>query len=96
MTKRELIEFMVWRYRDLAKSVNADHLLKMLDAMEKNADAWPFDKTNRWLGFVQGVLFERGVLDVNEEREVTRPFFHEYYQANGIEIPKSVNVDDER
>lgn len=32
-------------------------------------------KRNRWLGYVQGIMAMRGLLDVNEERERTRPLF---------------------
>lgn len=35
------------------------------------------DKANRWLGFVQGVLCAAGIVDVDEERDYTRPLFHE-------------------
>lgn len=34
------------------------------------------DKANRWLGFVQGVLTAAGLLDVEVERDHTRPLFH--------------------
>lgn len=35
------------------------------------------DKANRWLGFVQGVMIASRVLDIEEERNFTRPLFHE-------------------
>lgn len=35
----------------------------------------PSSKLNRWLGYVQGVLIERGFLTVAEERDATRPVF---------------------
>jgi len=35
----------------------------------------PICKLNRWLGYVQGVLIERGVLTVEGERDATRPLF---------------------
>lgn len=34
------------------------------------------DKANRWLGFVQGVLCAAEILDVDTERDYTRPLFH--------------------
>lgn len=36
---------------------------------------WTIDKYSRWLGFIQGVLAEKGFINVNEERDVTRPWF---------------------
>lgn len=40
--------------------------------------AAPFslDKAQRWLGFVQGVLVAAGVLEIEQERDYTRPLFH--------------------
>tara|TARA_R110000851_G_scaffold95331_1_gene207144 strand:- start:60 stop:332 length:273 start_codon:yes stop_codon:yes gene_type:complete len=32
-------------------------------------------KKHRWLGFVQGVLCQQGILSVEEERELTRCIF---------------------
>ncbi|BBA65589.1 hypothetical protein [Xanthomonas phage XacN1] len=40
---------------------------------------YPSDKMHRWLGFVQGVLAARGAISVDEERNYTRPIFHELY-----------------
>lgn len=34
------------------------------------------DKANRWLGFVQGVLICAGIVDIEDERDYTRPLFH--------------------
>lgn len=33
------------------------------------------DKAHRWLGFVQGVMRCAGLIDVNVERDFTRPLF---------------------
>jgi len=41
-----------------------------------NGKDYPFDKMNRWLGFTQGVLATVGALDVDAEREYTRPLLH--------------------
>lgn len=59
------------------------------EALEK-IDVWPVDKTSRWIGFIQGCLASKGMLDVNVERDRTRPIFHEAYEAMGLEIPKTV------
>lgn len=38
---------------------------------------YPLNKLNRWIGYIQGVLIERGVTTVNAEREWTRPLFRQ-------------------
>ena len=50
----------------------------------------PEDKTSRWLGFVQGCLAMRQIIDVDEERNVSRPLFHEAYRASQIPRPPTV------
>ena len=56
-----------------------NHLVHMLDKMEEmlNTSVFPvtnWDKFNRWLGFVQGLLWNLGEYNLNEMREHnTRP-----------------------
>ena len=38
-------------------------------------DGFPVTKLCRWLGFIQGVLIERGYTTVEAERDWTRPLF---------------------
>lgn len=40
---------------------------------------YPFDKLNRWLGFVQGVLAAVRIIDVDEERDFSRPLLHAFH-----------------
>lgn len=39
----------------------------------------PLGKMSRWLGFVQGVMATKGLIDVDEERDFSRPLFHAVY-----------------
>lgn len=50
------------------------------------------DKMSRWLGFVQGVLYAHGLIDLEDEREESRALFHMTYGELGIELPGSVDV----
>lgn len=70
-----------------------NRLSSMLGAMEENAYHWPHDKTGRWVGFIQGVLFSNGVMDINDERDRTRDIFHKAYHQAGLIIPGSVDVE---
>lgn len=45
------------------------HVLWMLDQLVEPGD---LAKTQRWLGFVQGVLWVFGVFSINEMRELNR------------------------
>jgi hypothetical protein len=67
----------------------ADYLLQMVNKALDEVDRWPVDKLSRWIGFLQGVLYEAGALDIREERGRTRPYFHAAYRAMGIDVPES-------
>lgn len=50
------------------------HLIDLIDIIERTTDM-PIDKIARWTGFIQGVLAARGLLNVDDERNRTRPIF---------------------
>lgn len=78
------------RYITLARA-NASSLDKLNPRCQSHAltalcteaiahgERYPFDKMNRWLGFTQGVLASQGIIDVDEERELTRPLLHQLH-----------------
>lgn len=58
----------------------------------RDAHTLPIDKASRWLGFVQGCLASRGLIDVDEERDVSRPLFHQAYRDSGTEVPQTREI----
>ena len=97
---KEIINILSKRYIDIlqknkeigTEKYSSSHLINMLNTLNENVEKWSIDKTNRWLGFIQGVMTVYGLLDVDEERDFTRPLFHEYYKKNNIEIPKTLDI----
>ena len=75
---------------DNAGPTSLVHLKWMLHEIGRKIDVWPTDKTSRWIGFIQGSLATKGLLDVNAERARTRPIFHQAYAALGLGIPETV------
>jgi hypothetical protein len=65
-------------------SCSPSHLEWMRDECLRKANSMPVDKISRWVGYIQGVLAAQGHLDVAAERDRTRPFFHEAYEAMGL------------
>ena len=53
---------------------NAHHLVWMLQQIAQGTI--PRIKANRWLGYVQGTLVMKGMLDVQTERDATRSIFN--------------------
>lgn len=70
---------------------NLEFLLERILADEE----MPEDKANRWIGFVQGVLAARGILNVDAERNATRQVFHAYYASIGVKRPESAELETE-
>ena len=66
------------------------NLLWMCDRIEENADTWPADKTGRWLGFIQATLGLQQLADMDEEREVSRPLYHAFYEKQGLTVPETL------
>ena len=58
---------------------SSEHLVWMIGECLLNIRTMQIDKLSRWIGFIQGVLAANGLLDVDEERERTRPLFHKAY-----------------
>ena len=48
--------------------ISDEHLLFMVECITTGADKVPIGKTNRWIGFVQGVMVSKGYTTVFEER----------------------------
>lgn len=67
------------RYRDMLiaeRYRSDDPLWKFtMEFMFGCRDGLPVEKLCRWLGYIQGVLIERGHTTVAEERDWTRPLF---------------------
>ena len=56
-------------------------LIALCNEAITNGAEYPFDKMNRWLGFAQGVLAATGIIDVDAEREFTRPLLHQLHMG---------------
>lgn len=63
------------RKNEVDDQTDHGHLLWMLEEIRSNPEQSE-TKKNRWLGFVQGILVKDGLLEVYEERELTRPVFN--------------------
>lgn len=62
--------------------LSAEHLRWMCAEVLRNIKTMPVDKMGRWVGFIQGVMACNGVLDVDAERDRTRPIFTAAYAAD--------------
>lgn len=55
---------------------SAESLIGLCDEAILHSDQYPFDKLCRWMGFIQGVLCTVRAIDVETERNFTRPILH--------------------
>ncbi len=97
---REPFKILAHRYIKIINEKYTDqdeykHRIKtMLEIGLAEIDNWPIDKLYRWLGFVQGILTIKELINVDEEREFSRPLFHEAYKKEQIEIPRTINIKE--
>ena len=56
-----------------------EHLLRLIHEAKTNIAEYPSDKLHRWLGYIQGVLTCYQWIDVDEERNFTRPLLHSFH-----------------
>lgn len=58
-----------------SEQITINHLLWMLNEIE-NDNLSSETKSHRWLGFIQGILFLKGMISIQEERDSTRDIFN--------------------
>jgi hypothetical protein len=58
------------------KDCDPEHLIRLCNEVIENHQRYPFDKLCRWMGFVQGVLATQEIIQVEVEREFSRPLLH--------------------
>lgn len=75
----------------LPDKCDVESIYKLCTEIFYYGDTYPFDKMNRWLGFIQGVLAMRGIISVDEEREFTRPLFHSLHSGTIRSYPRENN-----
>lgn len=93
MTEK-IVQILRERYIRLSlHSTSHERICKMMNTILDNYETWPLDKTGRWLGYVQCLIIEvEGRSTVEEERDFTRPLFHEYYDSMDIDPPLSIKI----
>ena len=89
------------RYNNIAQ-VNKDKLGKagykilfMGITCISNPEKFTAEKMSRWLGFVQGILWQNGFLDIDEERNFSRPILHRVYKDLKVQPPESIDIQEE-
>lgn len=60
--------------------LSLENLAWLCTCAQREGAQLPVDKISRWLGFIQGCLAMRGLVDVDTERDVSRPLFHAAYR----------------
>lgn len=77
-----------------AENVYAPFLIEaLIDYTKKDAKFIGVNALSLRLGLIQGYMVAYNYIDVDEERNFTRPLFHGAYEKLGISPPKSVSVN---
>ena len=67
-----ILEEAVKNYPTKPAELSCLHLVWMCQEIMNNYEEWPDHKSNRWIGYIQGVLTALQVVSVNEHRDITR------------------------
>ena len=67
-----LLEEAIKNYPTKPNELSQSHLIWMCQEIMLNYEEWPDDKSNRWIGYIQGVLTALQVVSVDEHRDITR------------------------
>jgi hypothetical protein len=68
----------------------------MLTEMQERTDKFSPLKLFKWLGFVEGVLWQCDVLSIDVQRNKTRPIIHAIHKCLGMDIPETIDVNKTR
>lgn len=52
------------------------HARWMCETALAKKETFSFDKASRWLGFVQAIMIFNGLTSIEDERNITRPWFN--------------------
>lgn len=83
--------FMMRRYRSIIEGRNFKDEEFLLNFCDTALLITNTDKLSRWIGYVQGILIERGILDTRFERDVSREIYKPIYDRLGWDS-STVNV----
>ena len=81
--------------QDKIKDGHAHTIMQMGIKAIGSPDDFTAEKMSRWLGFVQGILFANGIISIDAERDYSRPILHKAYLDSKIDIPKSIDINQE-
>lgn len=62
------------------RQFKADYLYSLCKDAVDNHENYSFNELSKRLGFVQGLLATDGIIDVDEERDFTRPILHAIHE----------------
>lgn len=78
-------KFMMDRYRSIIVAhdlEDKDFLVNFCDTAQMLTNP---DKLSRWVGYIQGVLIERKLIDTTFERDVSREIYKPIYERLGYD-----------
>lgn len=76
------------------EETSREHLIKMCKTAVENIISFPTDKSSRWLWYIQWIMVCQKLIDVSEERDFSRTLFHKVYKDSGIDIPKTIDLNN--
>ena len=86
------------RYNQLAQ-VNKDSLpseqvyrIHMMGIHAISHDDMYLEKLSEWLGFVQGILYANGIINIDEERKFSEILLERAYKEMKVKPPNKIDI----
>lgn len=67
-----ILEEAVKNYPTKSADLSRSYLMWMCQEIMDNYTEWPDHKSNRWIGYIQGVLTALQIVSIDEHRDITR------------------------
>ncbi len=77
--------FMMRRYKSIIENKNLDDKEFLVNFCNTAQTLTNPDKLSRWLGYIQGILIERKIIDTDFERDVSREIYKPIYERLGYD-----------
>lgn len=71
-----------------------DRIKWMCKTIKTENHRMPIPKIFKWVGFIEGALWAEGILDVDRQRDASRPLIHAIYSHLGYQAVESIGMEN--
>ena len=50
------------------------------------------EKMSEWVGFIQGILYSNGIINIDKERKLSEKLLKDAYKEMKVPVPKTIDI----